>query len=191
MANALETLKHLRQSLNEEDDEVSIIHVMESHHKYLREYINLLSDVQTPIEDKQILTGLFLCILQMHLKAEGDIFYPALRTASNHDVRILGIKGQEEHEIFLEIAQEIKGMDYKHYWSDDVDAKVRVLAGLIKSHIKEEENSIYPTAKRNLRENQLMNLTDDYLEKCLMYLDMEMESHPSDVSRSDVITFFY
>ena len=191
MINALETLKHLRQSLNDEDDDTSVIHIMENHHKYLKEYINMLNDSGTAPEDKQALASLFLCIFQMHAHAEGDSFYPALREASSHEVRLLGIKGQDEHEIAFEIVDEIKSMDYKHYWSEDIDAKIRMLTGLIKSHIKEEESVVYPNAKRSLSEKQLVNLTNEYLKKCLMYLDMEMESGPSDVSRSDVITFFY
>lgn len=191
MANALETLKHLRRSLNEEDDDTSVIHIMESHHKYLREYMNLLNSIDTAPEDKQSMTSLFLTIFSMHAKAEGDVLYPALRESISHEVRLLGIKGQDEHEIALEIIEEIKAMDYQSYWSEDIDAKVKVLIGLVKSHIKDEENVVYPTAQRAIGEKKLTNLTNEYLERCLMYLDMEMENGPSEVSRSDVITFFY
>lgn len=191
MANSLETLKHLRQSLTDEDDDTSVIHIMENHHKYLREYIKILNDADTDPEDKQIVAALFLCILTMHAKAEGDTFYPALRDSTNHEVRLLGIKGQDEHEIIFEIIDELRVMDYDSYWSDDVDAKIKVLTGLVSSHIKEEEKSVYPTAKKYLTEKRLIHLTNEYLEKCIMYLDMEMENGPSDVSRSDVITFFY
>lgn len=191
MSYETETLKLLRQSLDEEEDEISIIPVLEHHHKYLREYMSILTGSDIAPEHKQATLCLFLPIFNMHAKAEQDTIYKLLKNATNREVRLEALKASDEHEIAFEIIKELKDLDAENSWSEEVDAKIRVLSGLIKGHIKEEENVLYPMAERFLSESRLMDLTDDYLEKCKMYLDMEMESFPSAVSRSDVVTFFY
>lgn len=191
MSYESETLKLLRQSLDEEDDETSIIAVLEHHHKYLREYMGILTAPETPPEHKQATLTLFLPIFKMHANAEQDTIYKLLKDAANREVRLEALKASDEHEIAFEIIKELKELDAENSWSDEIDAKIRVLSGLIKGHIKEEENVLYPMAERFFSESRLMDLTDDYLEKCKMYLEIEMESIPSAASSSDVVTFFY
>ncbi|MBC7712266.1 MAG: hemerythrin domain-containing protein [Rhizobacter sp.] len=191
MSYETETLRLLRQSLDEEDDETSIISVLEHHHKYLREYMSILTGPEISPEHKQATLYLFFPIFNMHAKAEQDTLYRLLQGASNHEVRLEGLRGLDEHEIAFEIIRELQEMGAETSWSDEIDAKIHVLAGLIKGHIKEEENAMYPLVERHFSESKLMDLTDNYLEKCKIYLDMEMESVPSAVSRSDVLTFFY
>ena len=191
MSYETETLKLLKQSLDEEDDETNVISVLEHHHKYLREYMSILTSTDIAPEHKQATLSLFLPIFNMYAKAERDTFYRLLKDSSNHDVRMEALRGMDEHEIAFEIIRELTDMGAETAWSEEIDAKIRVLAAIVRSHIKEEETVMYPMAEKNFTEARLINLTDDYLKKCKMYLDMEMESVPSAVSRSDVLTFFY
>jgi hypothetical protein len=48
---------------------------------------------------------------------------------------------------------------------------------------------MFPMVEKMIPEDKLIDLTDEYLDRCKIYLDME--DTPSEVSRSDVITFFY
>lgn len=189
MSYETETLRLLRESLDDEEDEVSVISVLEHHHKYLREYMSILTGPDIAVDHKQATLALFLPIFNMHAKAEQDTIYRMLKNSTNREARLEALKASDEHEIAFEIIKELQDLDAQNTWSDEIDAKIRVLAGLIKSHIKEEENILYPMAEKFLTESKLMDLTDDYLEKCKMYLDSE--SVPSEVSRSDVMTFFY
>ena len=190
MSYEKETLKQLRISLDEEDDETSIIPILENHHKYLKEYISILmSDASD--KDKQATVTLFFPILNMHAKAEEEVFYHTLKDSTNKEIRMEGLRGQDEHGIAYELVDELKQMGAETQWSEEIDSKVRVLTGLIKSHIKEEELVMFPLVEKMLPETKLMDLTDEYLDKCRIYLDMAMEDTPSEVSRSDVITFFY
>lgn len=186
-----ETLKQLRISLDEEDDETSIILIIENHHKYLKEYITILMDADTSIKDKQATTSLLFPILNMHAKAEEEVLYQALKDSTNKDVRLEGLHGQDEHEIVYELIDELKIMGAETSWSEEIDSKMRVLTGLLKNHLKEEEQAMFPMVEKMIPESKLMDLTDDYLDRCKLYLDMAMEDTPSEVSRSDVITFFY
>lgn len=191
MVQIAETLIRLRQSLNEEDADSGIIRLMCQHHKYLIEYIDMISSTHLNSLEKQKIVSIFLHILAMHAKAEGDVFYPALGQAAQVTLRHEGLKGFDEHEITFEIIEELKAMNYEKNWSEEIDAKVKILAGFIKSHIQEEEKIMYPMARDHIIQTALVRLADDYLSKCKTYLDIEIESIPSVVSRSDVMTFFY
>ena len=192
MSYEAESLKHLRKSLDEEEDDTNIIHILENHHKYLKEYSDLLIHADVPINSKRSTLSLFLRILNMHARAEEETFYQVLQESRNHQVRLEGLRGHDEHEIAYEIVEELKELGAEDTWTEEIDAKVRVLAGLIKGHIKEEETIMFPLAHKFIPESKLIDLTDDYLDKCKLSLDKKMENKiPSEVSMSDVMTFFY
>ncbi len=186
-----ETLRQLRISLDEEDDETSIIPILENHHKYLKEYVSILMADSTPSKDKQATATLFFPILSMHTKAEEEILYHALKEATNKDVRLEGLRGQDEHELMYELIDELKLMGAETSWSEAIDAKMHVLAGLVKNHLKQEEQVTFPMVEKFIAESTLMDLTDDYLDRCKIYLELAMDDTTLEVSRSDVITFFY
>lgn len=186
-----ETLRQLRLSLDEEDDETSIIPILENHHKYLKEYISILMADGTPTKDKQATATLFFPILSMHAKAEDEILYHALKEATNKDIRLEALRGQDEHELMYELVEELKLMGAESSWSEAIDAKMRVLTGLVKTHVKQEEQVVFPMIEKFIPETTLMDLTDDYLDRCKIYLELAMDDTTLEVSRSDVITFFY
>lgn len=186
-----ETLKHLRISLDEEDEETSIIPIIENHHKYLKEYISILMNDETPPKDKQATASLFFPIFIMHAKAEEEVLYYDLKVSNNKDLRQEGLHAQDEHDIAYDLIDELKKMDIATSWSEEINSKMRVLTDLLKTHIREEELVMFPLVEKILSESKLIDLSDEYLNKCRVYLDMAMEDTPSEVSRSDVMTFFY
>lgn len=186
-----ETLKQLRISLDEEDDETSIIPILENHHKYLKEYVSILTADGTPAKDKQATATLLFPILSMHTKAEEEVLYHALKEATSKDIRLEALRGQDEHELMYELIDELKLMGAETSWSEAIDAKMHVLTGLIKSHLKQEEQVAFPLVEKFIPESTLMDLTDDYLDRCKIYLELAMDDTTLEVSRSDVITFFY
>ena len=184
------TLKQLRKSLDEEDDETSIIPILENHHKYLKEYATILMDYSTNFIDKHAITSLFLPILNMHTRAEEEILYYVLKDSPEKEIRLEGLRSQDEHELMYELIEELKIMGIEDSWSETIDAKMRVLAGLVKGHIKHEEEKIFHMIETFILESTLMDLTDDYLDRCKMYLDITVDDLTLEVSRSDVITFY-
>src|SRR4051812_45679806 len=103
MSYETETLKLLRQSLDEEEDETIVISILEHHHKYLREYMSILSSPEVSPEHKQATLSLFLPIFKMHAKAEQDTIYKLLKNATNREVRLEALKASDEQEIAFEI----------------------------------------------------------------------------------------
>lgn len=186
-----ETLRQLRISLKEEDDETSVITILENHHKYLKEYASILMSTETPAKDKLATATLFFPILSMHAKAEDEVLYHLLQEATNKDVRLEGLRGKDEHELMYELIDELKLMGAETSWSEEIDAKMNVLASLVKNHLKQEDQVVFPMLEKLIPESTLMDLTDDYLDRCKIYLDLAKDDTTLEVSRSDVITFFY
>lgn len=186
-----ETLKLLRQSLDQEEDETSIISILQNHHKYLKEYLNLLSNSDIASIEKQAKASLFFTIFNMHAKAEEASLYRAFKDSDDHDMRMKGFKSSDENDIAFEIIDELKEMNCEKSWSEEVNVKMSVLTGLLKTHIKEEESSMFPMAEAHFPEWKLIDLAEDYLEYCKNNLKIEASDLPSEVSRSDVMTYFY
>jgi hemerythrin superfamily protein len=186
-----ETLKFLRQTLDQEEDETSIIPILENHHKYLKEYVNVLSNTSATKLEKQDITSIFFTIFEMHTRAEEKSLYKKLELFPNQDVRLEGSRNFDDHIVAHEIISELKGMGCTHNWSDTIEAKMNVLTKLIANHLKGEENVMFPMTVKYIPEEQLMDLAEDYLQDCRIYLDTQMRDFPSEVSRSDVMAFFY
>ena len=195
MSDEKDFLKILRRSLDEEEDDTSIIPILENHHKYLKEYISIFMDSATEVEDKVAAASLFFPIFHMHARAEEETFYHTLQRTYNQELRLHGLCGQDEHEIAHQLVEELKNLGIDYQWSEEIDAKILVLSGLVKNHLKEEENVMFPKAQELLPESKLISLAEDYLEQCRSILDMELETQKGDpslvASRSDVITLFY
>lgn len=84
--------------------------------------------------------------LMVHERIEEEIFYPAVEAA--------GEKGEkevehsiEEHEIVDNIIAQLEAIDLS---SDDFEGTVRVLKENVFHHIKDEEEKMFPYAKKKL-----------------------------------------
>jgi iron-sulfur cluster repair protein YtfE (RIC family) len=85
--------------------------------------------------------------LSVHETIEEEIFYPAVReNASKEGVEIV-LEGYEEHHVADMIIEELKAMDVEE---ENYDAKFKVLQENIEHHIQEEEESMFPEARKAL-----------------------------------------
>jgi len=86
-----------------------------------------------------------ICLeLTKHAIAEEEIFYPAMRT-EGEDAEDLVDEATVEHASAKELIAQIHSMD-PH--DDLYDAKVKVLGEYIDHHVKEEEEEMFPQAKK-------------------------------------------
>jgi len=82
--------------------------------------------------------------LSVHAQVEEEIFYPAVKAA---------LKDQElvpeatvEHASVKDLIAQVEG---KEPDGEMFDAKIKVLSEHVKHHVKEEQNEIFPRAKRS------------------------------------------
>ncbi len=186
-----ESLKMLRRTLDEEDDENSILFLLKVHHKYLKEFVILLSSSDIAIEHKQLTLTLFEKIFRMHALSEQEILYKILNRSTNREMRLQSLKTTDENDLAFEIIDELKVLNAENIWTENIGSKIKVLSGLLKSHIKDEENILFPLAEKHLTESQLMDLTDEYIEKCKIHLDAELAHYSSVVPKNDVASLIY
>lgn len=136
------------------------------HHGYLRESIVVLLDKDAQRVEKQFHLDRFLTLLDMHGHAEEATLYNCLVKNTSKDARLEGLSGRDEHLLAYQLAEELRSAGFEKEWTEDVNAKAKVLAGLLLNHIKEEEDEMFPTAKREIPSNELNLLINDYVDLC-------------------------
>ena len=81
--------------------------------------------------------------LSVHAQCEDEIFYPAVKAALKD--RELVPEAIVEHATLKELISQIEG---KEPDGEMFDAKVKVLSEYVKHHVKEEQNEMFPKAKK-------------------------------------------
>lgn len=85
--------------------------------------------------------------LAAHETMEEEIFYPAVReNATKEGVEIV-LEGYEEHHVANLLIDELKALDTE---DESYDAKFKVLTENVEHHIDEEEEELFPEAKKAL-----------------------------------------
>lgn len=94
-------------------------------------------------DEKEALARKICAALTAHATVEEEIFYPAVREAIDDDD--LMDEADVEHASAKELIAQIEAAsaDDDHY-----DAKVKVLSEHIDHHVKEEQNEMFPKAKK-------------------------------------------
>jgi iron-sulfur cluster repair protein YtfE (RIC family) len=85
--------------------------------------------------------------LAVHETIEEEIFYPAVReNATKNGVELL-LEAYEEHHVADVIIAELKAISPEN---EEYDAKMKVLQENIEHHIDEEEDELFPEARKAL-----------------------------------------
>jgi iron-sulfur cluster repair protein YtfE (RIC family) len=84
--------------------------------------------------------------LTIHATVEEEIFYPAVRAAGGKEQDELVDEATVEHASAKDLIAQIMEMDAGE---DLFDAKVKVLSELIEHHVKEEEEEMFPKARKD------------------------------------------
>lgn len=140
-----------------------ILTLIKSHHDIMRESLPTLKNAEAPREEKREELFVFLETLKMHAKSEQETLYACLEEVE--DLRISALEAREEHDIADRLTTEIEAMDYQENWSDDIDAKAKVLAELVEHHINEEEDELFQDTRENFTHEELQAMAVEYNER--------------------------
>lgn len=94
-------------------------------------------------EEKAALVEKICLELNIHSQVEEEIFYPAVRAAI-HDDELMD-EADVEHAGAKELISQLQDM---HPGDDHYDAKVTVLGENVDHHVKEEQDEMFPKAKK-------------------------------------------
>jgi iron-sulfur cluster repair protein YtfE (RIC family) len=87
--------------------------------------------------------------ITVHEAIEEEIFYPAIRENAGKNGVELVLEAYEEHHVADGIMEELRAMNPE---DERYDAKIKVLQETIEHHIGEEEDELFPEAKKALGE---------------------------------------
>lgn len=140
----------------------NIITLIKEDHKPLKEGIRILtSDSSKPSEKKSALVK-FLRDLKIHAKAEEMSLYH--NEAGEKEVRDEVLEGYVEHAVAESLSRSLEKHNMLTELSDEVLAKAKVLAELVKHHVEEEEEELLPDVKKAEDEDRLIELGKLYLQ---------------------------
>ena len=105
---------------------------------------------------KRKLVDTMLEELWVHATIEEQVFYPAIRACADVDDEVL--EGYEEHHVFEGTMAELRDLDVE---AESFDAKVKVLTELVRHHVEEEEQEMFPKVRDAMGRKQLQQLGEE------------------------------
>jgi hemerythrin superfamily protein len=93
--------------------------------------------------------------LQIHLRAEEEIFYPAIKAINGGEPRRLISEALKEHKDVDELLTQISRLKPT---GKSFDEKIETLYENFDHHVEEEEGEIFQVAEENCSEEQLNDL---------------------------------
>jgi hemerythrin superfamily protein len=118
----------------------SAFDVLEEDHREVEEWFDEFDELKDSDEDRKADLAEKICLaLKVHAQIEEEIFYPQARAASQDNDLI--DEALVEHSTVKNLIGEIEEMEVGE---ELYDAKIRVLGEMVKQHIKEEEEELFP-----------------------------------------------
>ncbi|MBC7430224.1 MAG: hemerythrin domain-containing protein [Bacteriovorax sp.] len=140
------------QNIGEEiatDNSFNIVNILLIDHSYLKECISVLINDHAEIHEKLFYSRTFLDTLKKHSMAEEKTVYDSLVDMDEFRKNI--IEAEVEHDMIsrkyrklIPIIGQMKKLD------DITSIEIKVLAKLVKQHIEEEEQELFPKMRNNL-----------------------------------------
>ena len=113
--------------------------VLEHDHREVEKWLDEYDELERDDERKADLAEKICMALKVHTQIEEEIFYPAAREATKDDDLLN--EAIVEHATVKNLIAEIEDMEIGE---ELYDAKIRVLGEMVKRHIREEEEELFP-----------------------------------------------
>jgi hypothetical protein len=140
---AAETKSSRSQSQNRKKEtkpaSSSAFELLEQDHREVEEWFDEYDELKADDNRKGELAEKICLALKVHAQIEEEIFYPQARQATKDNDLI--DEAVVEHATVKNLIGEIEAMEVGE---ELYDAKMRVLGEMVKHHIKEEEEELFP-----------------------------------------------
>jgi hypothetical protein len=117
----------------------SALELLEQDHREVEEWFDEYNELNEDDNRKAELAEKICMALKVHAQIEEEIFYPRAREATKDNDLI--DEAAVEHATVKHLIGEIEAMEVGE---ELYDAKIRVLGEMVKHHIKEEEEELFP-----------------------------------------------
>jgi hemerythrin-like domain-containing protein len=133
------------------------ISMLEDDHEKVQELLTQLDDTtERATRTRSELLIRIATEIRVHAELEERIFYPAFREAVEaKEDRELYFEAVEEHHVVHLLLPELERTDVT---SEEFGAKAKVLKEIVEHHIEEEEDAMFPKARKVMTKDQLTEL---------------------------------
>ena len=132
-------------------------------HQFLKECIEVLTDEDAEKKKKLSTARGFLEALGKHSVAEKKAVYTPLK--SNDELHFNILEGEVEHGIVDKKVRLLKTrLTRAHTLKDEVEAELKVLAELVKHHVKEEESEMLPKMREEIDDATLKEIGAKFMK---------------------------
>ncbi len=161
-----------------EMEKMDAISMLMADHKRVQQLFDEFKEIEDDTsmdEEKADLVEQICMELTLHAQLESEIFYPAMRKAIE-DQELID-EADVEHDTAKYLISQLESMEPG---DDHFEAKVCVLAELVNHHIEEEQNNIFPQAKKA---DMNLNALGDTMRKRKEALMDNLNAPPSSGSK--------
>lgn len=123
------------------------------HEKVAQIFEKLEPTTEKAVKKREELFEKLMNELEIHAQIEEQVFYPALKKAT--ETREIALEGFEEHKIIKQLLQE---MDSLSKDSEQWTAKLSVLKETVEHHVEEEEGEMFKSAREAFSKEQIEDL---------------------------------
>ena len=117
----------------------SVLELLEQVHREVEDWFDEYDELKEDDNRKGQLAEKICLALKVHAQIEEEIFYPQAREATKDNYLI--DEALVEHATVKKLISEIEAMEVNE---ELYDAKMRVLGEMVKHHINEEEEELFP-----------------------------------------------
>lgn len=140
------------------------IEMLEADHDSVRELLRKLTEttaraVKTRLELLQKISN----ELAIHTQLEEEIFYPAFKDADGKSHDLMFFEAREEHRAVEELV--LPDLAKTQPDSESFSGRAKVLKELVEHHAQEEEEEMFPAARKTLSTEQLNELGERMRER--------------------------
>ena len=116
--------------------------LLRADHKKVSGLFEQFESSRSSAKKKQLVAQ--ICMeLTVHAQVEEEIFYPEVQTALKD--KELVPEARVEHQSIKDLIAAVEGVEP---YGEDYDAKVKVMSEWVKHHVKEEQNEMFPKARK-------------------------------------------
>ena len=136
--------------------------LLKADHAKVKKLLAALEKAQGPSRRDDLLEKIVFEV-ELHTRIEEEIFYPAFKDAARtKDDKKLFFEAQAEHGAVKTLIPELQQTDRA---SDEFAGKAKVLKDMIEHHAEEEEDEMFPRAKKLLSKEELQDLGERMAER--------------------------
>jgi hemerythrin superfamily protein len=119
------------------------VSLLRADHKLVAGLFDQFEKSRSTAKKKQLVAQ--ICLeLTVHAQVEEEIFYPEVQAALKD--KELVPEARVEHQSIKDLIAAVEGVEPG---GEDYDAKVKVMSEWVKHHVKEEQNEMFPKAKKS------------------------------------------